>query len=197
MRASYRRRTFGRTYLLTGLLECGACGKPLLGDAHPNKAGQEPKRRYSCHKSDNYGRYIGCGKVSRLAEPIEILVTEAVIYRLESEDLAALLAPKAPDIAPLLERYQLLQQRSQDLVQDYASGLLNRQQLAISPERFVARQKITWLHIVRDARQVIPHKNGPTLMQLVRLRWIELRTVNRAFKMRDVAAHCASTAAST
>jgi site-specific DNA recombinase len=130
LRASYRRRTFGRTYLLTGLLECGACGKPLLGDAHPNKAGQEPKRRYSCHKSDNYGRYIGCGKVSRLAEPIEILVTEAVIYRLESEDLAALLAPKAPDIAPLLERYQLLQQRSQDLVQDYASGLLNRQQLA-------------------------------------------------------------------
>ena len=59
----------------------------------PTRPTQEPKRRYSCHKSDNYGRYIGCGKVSRLAEPIEILVTEAVIYRLESEAMAALLAP--------------------------------------------------------------------------------------------------------
>jgi site-specific DNA recombinase len=74
--------------------------------------------------------YPGSRTLRRLAEPIEILVTKAVKYRLESQVLAALLAPKAPDIAPLLERYQLLQQRSQDLVQDYASGLLNRQQLA-------------------------------------------------------------------
>ena len=130
LRSSYRRRNKGRTYLLTGLMECGACGKPLLGDAHPNRAGQESKQRYSCHKGDNYDGMVGCGKVSRLAEPIEILVSEAVLYRLESEDLAALLAPKTPDIRPLLERYQLLQQRSQDLVEDYASGLLNRQQLA-------------------------------------------------------------------
>jgi len=129
---SYRKRTFGRTYLLTGLLECGSCGKPLLGDAHPNRAGQEPKRRYSCKKGDNYGGYIGCGKVSRLSEPIEILVSEAVLYRLESEDLAALLAPKRPEIKPLLERYQFLQQRLQDFVKDYATGLLDRQQLALA-----------------------------------------------------------------
>jgi site-specific DNA recombinase len=130
LRSSYRKRTQGRSYLLTGLLECGACGKPLLGDAHPNRSGQEVKRRYSCRKGDNYGGYVGCRKVSRLAEPIEMLVSEAVLYRLGSEDLAALLAPKTPDVRPLLERYQLLQQRAQDLVQDYASGLLNRQQLA-------------------------------------------------------------------
>jgi site-specific DNA recombinase len=67
--------------------------------------------------------------VSRLSEPIEILVSEAVLYRLESEDLAALLAPKTPEVKPLLERYQFLQQRLQELVQDYATGLLNRQQL--------------------------------------------------------------------
>jgi site-specific DNA recombinase len=130
LRSSYRARIKARTYLLTGLIYCRACGHPLLGDTHPNRTGQEPKRRYSCRKGNNYDTYIGCGKVSRLAEPIEMLVSEAVLYRLESEDLAGLLAPKEPDIRPLLERYQLLQQRSQDLVQDYASGLLNRQQLA-------------------------------------------------------------------
>jgi site-specific DNA recombinase len=129
LRSAYRKRTFGRTYLLTGLLECGSCGKPLLGDAHPNRTGQEPKRRYSCKKGDNYGGYVGCGKVSRLSEPIEIFVCEAMLYRLESEDLAALLAPKTPEVKPLLERYQFLQQRLQELVQDYATGLLNRQQL--------------------------------------------------------------------
>lgn len=65
-----------------------------------------------------------------MAEPIEMLVGEAVLYRLESEDLATLLVPKTLDIRPLLEHYQLLQQRSIDLVQDYASGLLNRHELA-------------------------------------------------------------------
>jgi site-specific DNA recombinase len=130
LRAGYRQRVQGRFYLLTGLVECGACGNPLLGDAHPNRTGQEPKRRYSCRKGDNYGGKVGCGKVSRLAEPIELLVSEAVLHRLESEDLAAVLAPKTPEIRPLLERYQFLQQRMQDLVQDYALGLLNRQQLA-------------------------------------------------------------------
>jgi site-specific DNA recombinase len=130
LRGSYRRRTQGRTYLLTGLLECGVCGNPLLGDAHPNRTGQEVKRRYSCKKGNNYGGMVGCGKVSRLSEPIEMLVSEAVLYRLESEDLAAMLAPKTPEVRPLLERYQFLQQRLQDFVQDYASGLLDRKQLA-------------------------------------------------------------------
>jgi hypothetical protein len=134
LRSNYRQRTRARSYLLTGLVECGACGKPLLGDSHPNRTGQEPKRRYSCKKGDNYGVYVGCGKISRLAEPIEMLVSEAVLYRLESEDLAAVLAPKTPEIRPLLERYQFLQQRLQDFVQDYASGLLNRQQLAQAKE---------------------------------------------------------------
>jgi site-specific DNA recombinase len=130
LKGSYRKRAQGRSYLLTGIIECGACGNPLLGDSHPNRTGQEPKRRYGCRKGDNYGGYVGCGKVSRLAEPIEMLVSEAVLYRLESEDLAAALAPKTPDVRPLLERYQFLQQRLQDLVQDYATGLLDRQQLA-------------------------------------------------------------------
>jgi site-specific DNA recombinase len=130
LRVSYRKRAPAGSYLLTGLIECGACGKPLLGDSHPNRTGQEPKRRYSCRKGDNYGGTVGCGAVSRLADPIDMLVSEAALHRLESEDFAALLAPKTPEVRPLLERYQYLQQRLQDLVEDYASGLLNRQQLA-------------------------------------------------------------------
>jgi site-specific DNA recombinase len=130
LRARYRQRAQGRSYLLTGFIECGACGKPLLGDCHPNRTGQEPKRRYGCHKGDNYGGTVGCGRVSRLAEPIEILVSEAVLHHLESEDLTTLVSPKTPGVRPLLARYQFLQQRLQALVRDYALGDLNRQQLA-------------------------------------------------------------------
>jgi site-specific DNA recombinase len=129
LRERYRQRVQGRSYLLTGIIECGACGEPLLGDCHPNRTGQEPKRRYACHKGDNYGGKVGCGKVSRLAEPIELLVCEAVLYRLESEDVSALLSPNTPEVRPLLERYQFLQQRLQDLVEDYALGTLSKQQL--------------------------------------------------------------------
>jgi site-specific DNA recombinase len=129
LKSSYRRRTY-RTYLLTGLLECGVCGNPLLGDAHPNRTGEAPKRRYSCKKGNNYGVQVGCGKISRLADPIELLVSEAVLYRLESEDLATALAPKTPEIKPLLKRYQFLQGRLEELVHDYAIGLLSRPQLA-------------------------------------------------------------------
>lgn len=111
-------------------LNAEPAANPYLETLTPTRPARNPNAGTAAIKVTTMAGILGCGKVSRLAEPIEILVTEAVIYRLESEDLAALLAPKAPDIAPLLERYQLLQQRSQDLVQDYASGLLNRQQLA-------------------------------------------------------------------
>jgi site-specific DNA recombinase len=59
-----------------------------------------------------------------------MLISEAVLDRLESEDLAALISPKTPEVRPLLERYQFLQERLQDLARDYALGDLNRQQLA-------------------------------------------------------------------
>jgi hypothetical protein len=79
-----------RRYLLTGLLRCGVCGHRL--GARPRSDGT---RRYLCIKGAGKP---GCGKVAILAEPVETLIAEAVLYRLDSPELAAALAGDAlPD----------------------------------------------------------------------------------------------------
>jgi hypothetical protein len=79
-----------RRYLLTGLLRCGRCGSPL--GARPRSDGT---RRYLCLTGP--GR-PGCGKLAVLAEHVEALISEAVLIRLDTPELAAALAGAAiPD----------------------------------------------------------------------------------------------------
>jgi site-specific DNA recombinase len=118
-----RRRQFpggvqaGRTYLLTGLIVCGRCGGPMYGHLH-RRDNYPPRPRYRCR---------GCGKVARIAAPVDTFVSEAVLYRLDSEGVARLLQESTKaDVRPLLARYQALQARGRDLIQDYAEGTLDR-----------------------------------------------------------------------
>jgi DNA invertase Pin-like site-specific DNA recombinase len=75
-----------RRYLLTGLLRCHACGQTLV--AHPRGG----VRRYGCKRSADQP---GCGKTYVTAAPVEELIAEAVLYRLDSPDLAAALEGRA------------------------------------------------------------------------------------------------------
>lgn len=77
-----------------------------------------------------YGRSTGCGKIVRMAEPVELLVSEAVLHRLDSPEMAAALAPSGEDVSGLLERCNTQKARLDDLITDYATGLLSREQLA-------------------------------------------------------------------
>jgi hypothetical protein len=120
----------GRRYLLTGLVYCGKCEQPMFGGAHHSFRESHSKSRYRCEKrlGVNSAR---CGNVSRLAEPVDLLVTEAVLHALDTTDLGQFLQRDAKkDTKPLLEQYQRLQRRKRDLVDDYASGLLTRPELA-------------------------------------------------------------------
>jgi site-specific DNA recombinase len=143
LRAEGHSKGPARSYLLTGRLFCGNCGEPapdgepvnpgapLVGYAGYDRSGAT-RRRYYCLPADNRGMQRGCGKVSRLAEPLDFLVSEAVLYRLEAPGMAELLATAAEgqETAELLERYRTHKLKLDDLVTDYASGLLNREQLA-------------------------------------------------------------------
>jgi site-specific DNA recombinase len=74
-----------RTYLLTGgLLRCGRCGTPMV-----SRRRTDGTRRYVCARGPGLG---GCGRMATVAEPVEALVAEAVLQRLDTPELAAALA---------------------------------------------------------------------------------------------------------
>ncbi|HEX8135799.1 MAG TPA: recombinase family protein [Actinomycetes bacterium] len=143
LRAEERFKSPARIYLLTGWVFCGNCGEPapdgepvnpgapLVGYGSYDRSGVS-YRRYYCLPADNRGMKRGCGKVSRLADPVDLLVSEAVLDVLDSPRVAELLATAAEsqETAELVERYRTHKLKLDDLVADYASGLLNREQLA-------------------------------------------------------------------
>lgn len=100
------RRTPQR-YLLSGLLRCGRCGNRLYSSARREGTSMGPRngkprltaratRRYVCSSSPDHG---GCGRLTIVAEPVERLLVDAVLYRLDTPELAAVLAGKNSDDA--------------------------------------------------------------------------------------------------
>jgi DNA invertase Pin-like site-specific DNA recombinase len=102
LKATYGKRSGlvnGRRYPYSGILRCGGTfnGKPCLGPMYGNgryMSSGHYQRRYVCKRFDGHGEVIGCGKVFRSADPIELLVKEAVIEAFDSPEVAAILAPK-------------------------------------------------------------------------------------------------------
>lgn len=90
----------GRKYLLSGLARCGG----YLADGEPCRAamfGQARKitpdkhqRRYRCKGVDNFARAVGCGKVFRDSTALDAFVTECVLARFDSPDIARALTPE-------------------------------------------------------------------------------------------------------
>jgi len=76
-----------RSYPLSGLVNCGLCGARMV--ARPRDDGS---RRYVCAKGPNF---VGCGKTFQLAEPLEKLITEAVLYRLDNPGFSNAIARQA------------------------------------------------------------------------------------------------------
>jgi len=76
-----------RRYLLSGLLRCSLCDGKLYTGAR--KAANGESRRYSCTSGPDHR---GCGKIAVVADPAEEWIMEAVLYRLDTPELAAALA---------------------------------------------------------------------------------------------------------
>ena len=91
-----RTNKVARRYLLVRLLRCGLCGETLV--SRPKQGGV---RAYQCVKGPGYS---GCGRISVKADPLEQFVVEAVLYRLDSPELAAAMSGEPGD--PDAERWQ-------------------------------------------------------------------------------------------
>lgn len=88
LRDPSRRTTVNaRSYLLTGLLRCSACGARLV--ARPRL---DHVRRYVCARGPMQS---GCGKVAILAEPLEELVSAMVLEAIDSPALEEAMRQRA------------------------------------------------------------------------------------------------------
>lgn len=85
------RRTPQR-YLLSGLLRCGKCENRLFSRVRRNPKTGDSTRRYVCNSGPDHG---GCGKLTVVADPLERLIADAVLYRLDTPDLADALAGRS------------------------------------------------------------------------------------------------------
>jgi DNA invertase Pin-like site-specific DNA recombinase len=99
-----------RRYLLVRLLKCERCGETLV--SRPTSNGT---RRYVCAKGPNFS---GCGRTYIKADELERFVTEAVLYRLDSPELAAALNGASDD--PDAERLQALVDEEQAQLDELA-----------------------------------------------------------------------------
>lgn len=119
-----------RKHMLNGLLFCGNCGAKMFHKSKQQRDGTY-KTAAACGKTHSQtGEWHGCGKVSRRVEPIIDLVTDALIYRLDSPELAQQIQRQqtnSTELADLLSKQSALNARIAQLSDDfYVRGLLDR-----------------------------------------------------------------------
>jgi DNA invertase Pin-like site-specific DNA recombinase len=135
----------GRRYLLTRLLRCGHCGSQLYSRPRDDGA-----RRYVCATGPGFG---GCGKLTILAEPVELFVSEAALHRLESPLLPEAIR-RPPDETKGTE-WQAEAERAQaqldELAEMWAAGEITRGEWQkarppIEKRLILARKKLAQLN---------------------------------------------------
>jgi len=124
-----------KRYLLTGgLLRCGRCDAPMI--ARPDA---QRRRRYVC---DGGPGHSGCGRLSALAEPLEELIAEAVLYRLDTPELAAALTDaraQQAELAGLHDQIADDQAMLDELAADYANRRIGRSEWMAAREPIQGR----------------------------------------------------------
>jgi len=108
-----------RRYLLVRLLRCGECRSTLV--SRPRGDGQ---RRYVCATGPNFG---GCGHTVVAADPLEEFVVEAVLYRLDSPELAAGLAggSEGPDAERFQSEVEQARAQLDELAETYGKRVIS------------------------------------------------------------------------
>ena len=109
-----------RRYLLSGLLRCGKCGGKLYSAARVNE------RRYVCASGPDHR---GCGGIMINAPRAEEWLTAAVLYRLDTPDMQAVLTGQhAQDhrYVELSKQREKLEGRMRELAAMFSEGEISR-----------------------------------------------------------------------
>jgi DNA invertase Pin-like site-specific DNA recombinase len=135
-----------RRYLLSGMLRCGKCGTRLYSSA------RRATRRYVCLNGPDHH---GCGRLTITAQPVEELITDAVLLRLDTPELADALAGRAASdehSAALAEQVADDKARLEELAAAYGNRYLTM------PELLAARAPIEAR--IRDGERLLAHASG-------------------------------------
>jgi DNA invertase Pin-like site-specific DNA recombinase len=132
--------------LLSGVARCGLCGAPMWTSHHKRVTGSVP--RYVCVVGP--GR-PGCGALSIVAEGLEELITEAVLYRLGTKTMARALTRK-PKAKPVDADLGRIERDLESLATDYGNGIISRR------EWLAARKPLE--ERVAKARRTMDATNG-------------------------------------
>ena len=112
-----------RRYALAGLLRCGKCNTVLV--SRPRSDGT---RRYVCPTGEPHN---GCGGCAVVADPVERLIAELVLYRLDSPGMARSMqrAQRSDDAADGAQsELKAALARQDDLAAMFAAGEINRRE---------------------------------------------------------------------
>ena len=171
-----------RRYLLSGLLRCGRCGGKLFSSPRADT------RRYVCSSGPDHG---GCGRLTITAEPVEELITEAVLYRLDTPSLAQALAGNAgrdEQLAALTESIALDRGQLDELAGIYATK-------AISVREWMAARHPIEDRITEAERRLARMTNTDALAGYVgnadalRGQWVDLNLTRQNAIVRAVLDH--------
>jgi site-specific DNA recombinase len=110
----------GRRYLLTRLLRCSHCNSVLV--ARPRDDGT---RRYVCASGPGF---VGCGKTTIIADPLEQFIAAGVLHRLESPRLpeAIIRTPNGADGSEWQAEVERTQAKLDELAELWADGEITR-----------------------------------------------------------------------
>ena len=116
-----------RRYLLTSLVRCGRCEYRLQG--RPNNG----HREYACVPRAGRG---GCGRIGVKAEPVEALITEAMIARITTPGMAQAINASTAEPSPLSDLHLIEEERTRldDLARLYADGRLTPREWLVARE---------------------------------------------------------------
>ncbi|NHW45988.1 recombinase family protein [Paenarthrobacter sp. MSM-2-10-13] len=122
--AIHGKRTYARKHLLTGFIFCGVCGNKMsIINAQQRDGSYSPA--FNCRKKDHRGQEVGCGKVKRKKDPVEDLVIDCIMYRLDTPELGELLAggeAETPELKQLMRDHESQSQRLQEILSLYSTG---------------------------------------------------------------------------
>jgi hypothetical protein len=180
--ASVSGRRSPRRYVLSGLCRCGKCGNTLFASARPNQ------RRYVCSSGPDHG---GCGRLTVVAPPLEELVCDAVLYRLDTPELAASLTGKAAEddqAAALSDQLAADREQLDELAAMWADKTISSREWSEARRRIDDRVDTAQRRLARltrtDALSGVVGTGGE-----LRRRWAELNLTRQAAIVAAIVDH--------